>query len=244
MNKGKTGKYLKYAIGEIVLVVIGILIALTLNNWNSVRIEKEKERELLQLLASDLERGIKDMIFNIELQDNGIQSAEIVLKHMDSNLPYADSIGEHIAWAFSWSKLTLNLGAYETIKSQGLEIIKNQDLRSQIVDRFEGGHYFHKELEDELVAYSDKIRMEIGVDFFLSTFKGLKNTSEGFYPGITVPRNYKELRKSPVFRYHLENYLNMNKGFQLISNRPYKNRLEALREAILIEIGAKATADQ
>ena len=34
MSENKTGKYLKYAIGEIVLVVIGILIALSINNWN------------------------------------------------------------------------------------------------------------------------------------------------------------------------------------------------------------------
>jgi len=40
MEKNKTGKYLKYATGEIVLVVIGILLALQINNWNTQRIEK------------------------------------------------------------------------------------------------------------------------------------------------------------------------------------------------------------
>ena len=37
MKHNKTGKYFKYAIGEIVLVVIGILIALSINNWNEQR---------------------------------------------------------------------------------------------------------------------------------------------------------------------------------------------------------------
>ena len=40
MSKNKTSKYLKYAIGEILLVVIGILIALQINNWNQNRISK------------------------------------------------------------------------------------------------------------------------------------------------------------------------------------------------------------
>ena len=40
MEKNKTGKYLKYAIGEIILVVIGILIALSINNWNEGRKKK------------------------------------------------------------------------------------------------------------------------------------------------------------------------------------------------------------
>ncbi|MFT6699485.1 MAG: hypothetical protein ACJAVD_000984, partial [Porticoccaceae bacterium] len=40
MEKNKTGKYLKYAIGEILLVVIGILFALQINNWNNNKNEK------------------------------------------------------------------------------------------------------------------------------------------------------------------------------------------------------------
>jgi len=47
MEKNKTGKYLKYAIGEIVLVVIGILIALQINNWNEERKTNSKERRML-----------------------------------------------------------------------------------------------------------------------------------------------------------------------------------------------------
>ena len=42
LNEGRTTKYLKYAIGEIVLVLIGILIALTINNWNQERQQKTK----------------------------------------------------------------------------------------------------------------------------------------------------------------------------------------------------------
>ena len=48
METGKTGKYLKYAIGEIVLVVIGILIALQINNWNGQRKLELKEKSLLE----------------------------------------------------------------------------------------------------------------------------------------------------------------------------------------------------
>ena len=47
IEKNKTGKYLKYAIGEIVLVVIGILIALSINNWNENRLKSNKEKIVL-----------------------------------------------------------------------------------------------------------------------------------------------------------------------------------------------------
>jgi hypothetical protein len=53
MEKNKTGKYFKYALGEIVIVVIGILIALSINNWNDNRKDRISERELLDNIHID-----------------------------------------------------------------------------------------------------------------------------------------------------------------------------------------------
>ena len=55
MEKNKTGKYFKYAIGEIVLVVIGILIALQINNWNEQRKQNSQERYILNQLKVEFE---------------------------------------------------------------------------------------------------------------------------------------------------------------------------------------------
>lgn len=56
--ENKTGKYLKYAIGEIVLVVIGILIALQINNWNEQRKDRIKEKVVLKKLQEDYEANL------------------------------------------------------------------------------------------------------------------------------------------------------------------------------------------
>ncbi len=64
MEKNKTGKYLKYAIGEIVLVVIGILIALSINNWNEERKGKQKEMVFLK----EFQSAINNDLFNYEMQ--------------------------------------------------------------------------------------------------------------------------------------------------------------------------------
>lgn len=53
MSENKTGKYLKYAIGEIVLVVIGILIALQVSNWNQDRKDRISERKILNNIHRD-----------------------------------------------------------------------------------------------------------------------------------------------------------------------------------------------
>lgn len=67
LKEGKTFHYFKYAIGEIVLVVIGILIALQINNWNDERKERVLEKEYLMSLVTDLEEDIK----KIEFANNG-----------------------------------------------------------------------------------------------------------------------------------------------------------------------------
>lgn len=54
LSEGKTGRYLKYAFGEIILVVIGILIALQINNWNENRKTDIKVKNSLVALQSDL----------------------------------------------------------------------------------------------------------------------------------------------------------------------------------------------
>ena len=55
VNEGKTSKYLKYALGEIVLVIIGILMALQINNWNENRKEQKLELYLLNQIKTDIQ---------------------------------------------------------------------------------------------------------------------------------------------------------------------------------------------
>ena len=53
--ESKTGKYFQYAIGEIILVMIGILLALQVNNWNEDRKERTSEQKILNEILIDLE---------------------------------------------------------------------------------------------------------------------------------------------------------------------------------------------
>ena len=57
--ENKTSKYLKYAIGEIILVVIGILIALSINNWNQQRILEKQSQQVLLNLREEIKESKK-----------------------------------------------------------------------------------------------------------------------------------------------------------------------------------------
>jgi len=77
MEKNKTGKYLKYAIGEIILVVIGILIALSINNWNEKRKDNKISQEYLKGIANDIKKDLEqiDKILNAQIIDISLISS-------------------------------------------------------------------------------------------------------------------------------------------------------------------------
>ncbi|MCA0133233.1 DUF6090 family protein [Winogradskyella alexanderae] len=90
--ENKTGKYLKYAIGEIILVVIGILIALQINNWNEQRKANKQELLLLKQLQIDINSNLNEVVeLNERLNINkvGIDSlsARLNKKHYDIMVP-------------------------------------------------------------------------------------------------------------------------------------------------------------
>ena len=137
MEKNKTGRYFKYAIGEIILVVIGILIALSINNWNSNRIQKQKE----SLLLSEL---------NNEFKANKIQLDSVLAKHkhalksvdyLISRLPIKnvksenlDSLSYHIYHLGTFYTFNPSGGVINSLmNSSSINIISNNKLRQLII---------------------------------------------------------------------------------------------------------------
>ena len=76
-NKKKLGNYFFYALGEIILVVVGILIALQINNWNEEKKERALEQKLLLAIKTDLEATMADL-------KTDIRSTEILMAYTDS----------------------------------------------------------------------------------------------------------------------------------------------------------------
>ena len=86
MESGKMGRYLKYAVGEIVLVMIGILLALQINNWNESRKQSIAEVEFLKGIKSDLIQDKAYMASVLEKVNSKIEA----YKELDSSNSKAD----------------------------------------------------------------------------------------------------------------------------------------------------------
>ena len=133
MSENKTGKYFKYAIGEIILVVIGILIALQINNWNE---QRKVDREIVKVLSEIRSNLVNDSLNiretrikkseDIDIQSTVIHALEI------GNIPY-DSIQHHLGRVMIARRIVLVDNGYQLIKKFGLERLKDQALRTELI---------------------------------------------------------------------------------------------------------------
>ncbi len=176
LNENKTQRYFKYALGEITLVVIGILIALQINTWNESRKAKNEELKILTALQSDFKVSKKRIEETMVMQNRVIDYSRILVdiherqdqkdfEYFDKNL---DSLDYLISYGTSWYRAEPVTGAYNSLISAGkIDLIQNEDLRhllAQFSADLESGFEDHEatmrlmgELEDEISNFILKI---------------------------------------------------------------------------------------
>lgn len=227
LSDNKFSKYLIYAIGEIILVVIGILIALQINTWNENRNLKTKETKVIKEIQKDLIQGADDMDENISQLKASLNSNMIVLKHMENNLPYNDSLDYHFANLYPFVKFSVNQTAYESAKITGLDIITNDSLRTSISDLYGNVFNLYRDSEENhLVKHYENYLKPMYVSQF-----------ESFELGTSAhPKNYSEFIQSTENKqilYFTVQACNSFIGMQTI----LKARVERILSLINEEIG-------
>ena len=132
----ETGKYLRYAVGEIVLVVIGILIALQVNNWNEYRKEKVEEKKILLSLHNEISNNLESLQVVIEEKNKIIDVNQYIIDNSGKNgewksMKPLDSLMNYISlsgWIFFLQNGVLN----EIINSGKLLLIENDLIKNEI----------------------------------------------------------------------------------------------------------------
>lgn len=133
----ETNRYFLYATGEVALVIVGILIALQINNWNEQRIEQNEIREYALNLFEAIERDL-EMLEPVEMQiRTAVRQAEVLAEYIrDRDIDEFDNaelffLTTHIGYRpYGW-----NRAALEQLKSAGgLRLMKNRHLAQRISD--------------------------------------------------------------------------------------------------------------
>ena len=133
--QNRFSKYLIYAIGEIILVVIGILIALWINNWNQEQIISKKTDYLLSHMVSDLKTDIARFDRDIGRMEEAITKAQFILRTKDFEFMPADSLYSRIPRTLIFYRITNQ--SFERFKNSGITHIEDaEELFSNITEYY------------------------------------------------------------------------------------------------------------
>ena len=160
MNQNKTTKYFKYAIGEIILVVIGILIALQVNNWNEIRKDHIKEKAILKEVYNDFNKNLEQFHPIKQSQFRTYNSGEIVLRNIKTlHQPASrDSVFKHAVNMFGGYPYHPSSGVVESLISSGeINLIQNDTLRGLLVSWKDVFNDYNEEVIFDRNLWNDKI---------------------------------------------------------------------------------------
>ena len=120
IKENKVSKYVLYAIGEIILVVIGILIALQINNNNEIRKAREKELHYLTNIKSDLNLNIKEIESYIITRSTQIESANKTIEYFEGKpLTNLDDFNKDIVNIYTWRKFYQINNTFQELTNSG-----------------------------------------------------------------------------------------------------------------------------
>ncbi|WP_235297807.1 DUF6090 family protein [Portibacter marinus] len=156
LAEGRAGKYLIYAIGEIVLVVIGILIALWLNNWNTARKDGDKELSLLAEMKQNLVDDLVDCRYNININQQLHKGSKVVLRHLEERTTFHDSLRLSYGGLWGATSQLMNTSAYDNLSSIGFDLVQNDSLRRNITKLYSERYPYIERIETN---FETKIQM-------------------------------------------------------------------------------------
>ncbi len=228
MKKIRIGNWRKQGF-EFLLIFIAVISAFALNNWNENRKTEDSENKILTAIANGLEKDIDDIRSNKRGHKKGISACVYFRKLLTNQEVNPDSLlvqYENLTRTFISIQ---NVAGYETLKSQGLALVKNDSLRLQIISLYEYDFNALRKLEEE---YSE-------MQFQDNYFKDINNAlapnfqfdDSGNIKGIDLPLDLSENERKIllVYLWKIQN----NRNFILTYYSDIENKINSIHKEIL-----------
>ena len=172
LSENRFSKYLIYAVGEIVLVVIGILIALSINNWNENRKNEIKINNLLSALINDLEQDTLLIVDRIPFIKEHYQLNETLRQRIANETATVDTLIYIARSEFNpnWKEqLSYNTNAYNSLIETGLLEELPENLKTKIKNFYSKKSELQNRVEKTTNDYQEKITSYVNSYTFGST---------------------------------------------------------------------------
>lgn len=226
LAKNKFRKYLLYAIGEIALIVIGIIIALWLNTLNQEKNIKKEEISILKELKVDFQLDVEDFKVNVSFYKRIISSIDYILKKMESNEVYNDSLNSAFAHSTGWPLSTIHSSSFDVLTGKGFELISNDSLRRKVI-------YMHNTNYQNILNWENPKIRQTYMKEILFRFDKIQawsyNDDGKFYFGKMTPIDYQSLKNDELYKSILNSIRN---DAEFLLNGRYWNLINEIEKLI------------
>lgn len=222
IKENRASKYLLYALGEIILVVIGILIALQINNWN----QGLKDNKAEKIMISDLKRSLvstEQQLQKITIAYQGnLEVMNRIYEHLKNKKTYSDSLKTQFIEIESYVEPLFEIGVYESFKNQGLLLINNDSLKTAIIQLYEA----------QLPRISEKLtgNIELIVSSTLLPLNVQLFTYDDF---DMIPNNYELLLSNQQYLNAIS-YIRSIKTYTMFSTQRLQKKITTLINALTV----------
>jgi len=210
-------QWYKYVI-EVIVVILGILIAYNLEQWRDARNNKRREIEVLKEFQSALSADLAEMHSNIRMHEYSILSSKIILKVIKDDLPYHDSLDACFAHTHTFTVFSGRIGAIEQLKNTNLAIVSNDSLRLEIISMYDEAYSRIRLVE--LVVRRDYEQLRDFDRLYFEAYDTERVSTNKHVPppfwGIMRPLRFTDLKTNPEYaallRARISNQMGLLRG--------------------------------
>ncbi|WP_370477842.1 DUF6090 family protein [Tamlana flava] len=214
LSENRVNKYFLYAIGEIILVVIGILIALQINNWNDKKKERALEVKILKEIHSNLGHDLFEIQDDIRVMDSVDLASKSVIQFLKTKGEPTEDFCNDVAIIKVAPHFDPNKSGYELLVSKGVEIVSNDSLRGAISVLYESVYSYYNKYEEERIKFKAEQIHPVLLKYFTAHVRPEFLWKSSFY---IAPEDYVQMKKEGEFlrlvnSVNFENYMVHNRA--------------------------------
>ena len=176
----RSGRYFLYAIGEIVLIVVGILIALQIQNWNQQRLDKIEEGYLLEELIDNLNLEAERWKIVLNLMDKRLEDYQSIRDFIENGTGSPETFNEDITSLVGTTGLNPATSAYESMKN-GRIGFSSRELKAELIQYYD---FMQKSIASALDKQDTLVSNQVEPLFakYLKAIHGSRNTGTTAVP--------------------------------------------------------------
>jgi hypothetical protein len=227
----KKRNWTKYAF-EFLSIFIAVISAFALNNWNETNRDNKAESKILSEILNGLEKDIDDVKLNVIGHEQGLKACNYWKAILNDKNPNLDTLQQYYFLLTRDFVSIQNTSGYETLKSRGLELIRNDSLRMQIISLYEYDYKTLMKLEEE---YHE---LQFQENYFYEINKLIapkfQYNSNGDISGLEMPLDINKSERNILLSYIWK--IQLNRNFILQFYNQVDEKIDNLKAGIKKEL--------